>query len=396
MIPGRIFVRSATFTEMAFPNFLVGVEVAWRMQKEIPHAVVLDQYANVYNPLAHYQATAAEIIEDVRSTVSVAGRARASSVDRFIDDSSMMAGLPTTIASSDLSQDTANNAMDDFIDDSSMMAGLPTTIANSPSSSKNNGVMMNSDAEKENVAPPSPASSRNSKIRPRGNTFDKLVNGSSKVNGLPTTQGSRAVKKNGMGNGTITAPPRPSTGKVDVLVAGAGTGGSISGISKRLKEEWNDVIVVGIDPIGSILAQPESLNALKEGESTYYAVEGIGKFPDSPVWSDIWRGLTNKAVLYSGYEFIPQVLDRSLVDTWQKVNDEASFDMTRRIIRTEGLLIGGSSGCAMAGAIEYLTNTAEGRRIAQQEGANVVVIMPDRCGRLQSLHNSWLSLSVCL
>ena len=79
-----------------------------------------------------------------------------------------------------------------------------------------------------------------------------------------------------------------------------------------------------------------------------------------------------------GYEFIPSVLDRSLIDNWLKVNDASSFEMTRKIIRAEGMLVGGSSGCAMAGAVDFLKNTEKGKKIAQQVGANVVVIMPDR------------------
>lgn len=73
---------------------------------------------------------------------------------------------------------------------------------------------------------------------------------------------------------------RTSSGQVDLLVAGAGTGGSISGISKRLKEEWpgeEGAKVLGVDPVGSLLALPASLNELKEGQSSFYAVEGIGE-----------------------------------------------------------------------------------------------------------------------
>lgn len=79
----------------------------------------------------------------------------------------------------------------------------------------------------------------------------------------------------------------------------------------------------------------------------------------------------------SGYDFVPEVLDRSLIDSWVKVNDTKAFAMARQLIRTEGLLIGGSSGCAMAGTIDYLTNTEEGKKLAETPGANVVVIMPD-------------------
>jgi cystathionine beta-synthase len=69
---------------------------------------------------------------------------------------------------------------------------------------------------------------------------------------------------------------RPTTGRVDLLVAGAGTGGTISGIAKRLKEHDSRTRVLGVDPIGSILARPESLNVLPKGSNGMYAVEGIG------------------------------------------------------------------------------------------------------------------------
>ena len=78
-----------------------------------------------------------------------------------------------------------------------------------------------------------------------------------------------------------------------------------------------------------------------------------------------------------GYDFIPQVLDRKLVDSWIKVDDKQAFEMARKLIRAEGLLIGGSSGSNMAGAVEYLTETEAGKAIAATEGKNVVVLMPD-------------------
>lgn len=70
-------------------------------------------------------------------------------------------------------------------------------------------------------------------------------------------------------------------------------------------------------------------------------------------------------------------MDRSLVDTWIKISDDQAFSMARKLIRTEGLLVGGSSGCAMAGALEYLTHDPEGKKIGQTPGKNIVVIMPD-------------------
>jgi cystathionine beta-synthase len=68
----------------------------------------------------------------------------------------------------------------------------------------------------------------------------------------------------------------PSSGRVDLLVAGAGTGGTISGIAKRLKEHDPQTKVLGVDPIGSVLARPATLNVLPEGSNGLYAVEGVG------------------------------------------------------------------------------------------------------------------------
>ncbi|CAB1328968.1 unnamed protein product [Coregonus sp. 'balchen'] len=91
-------------------------------------------------------------------------------------------------------------------------------------------------------------------------------------------------------------------GKVDMLVAGAGTGGTITGIARKLKERCPNIKIVGVDPEGSILAEPEELNMT---DKTQYEVEGIG------------------------YDFIPTVLDRSVIDTWYKSNDEESFAMSK-------------------------------------------------------------------
>lgn len=134
-------------------------------------------------------------------------------------------------------------------------------------------------------------------------------------------------------------------GKVDVVICGAGTGGTVTGIAKGLKRHNPGVEIVGVDPIGSVLALPESLNEM-EGE---YKVEGIG------------------------YDFVPEVLDRTAPDTWIKTGDGDSFRLARRIVREEGLLCGGSSGSTIV-ALEQLLKT---RPELNKEGVTIVVIFPD-------------------
>lgn len=126
-------------------------------------------------------------------------------------------------------------------------------------------------------------------------------------------------------------------GELDYLVMTAGTGGTITGVAKRVKEAIPSVKVIGVDPVGSILAGP--------GEVGSYKVEGIG------------------------YDFIPDVLDRSIVDEWIKSEDRDSFLMSRKLIRQEGILCGGSSGSAMWAAVEVAKRYGPDKRI--------VTILPD-------------------
>jgi len=148
-------------------------------------------------------------------------------------------------------------------------------------------------------------------------------------------------------------------GRVDMVVVGAGTGGTITGIARRLREVLGErVKIVGVDPQGSILAEPSALNAKGCGES--YLVEGIG------------------------YDFVPPVLDRSLVDEWIKTDDASAFKMARRLIREEGLLCGGSSGAAMHAALLAAAHLGAGKR--------VVVILPDSTRNYMSkfLTDEWM------
>ncbi|XP_061395204.1 cystathionine beta-synthase-like [Musca vetustissima] len=130
--------------------------------------------------------------------------------------------------------------------------------------------------------------------------------------------------------------------KVDMVVCGAGTGGTITGVARKIKEELPSCQIVGVDPFGSVLARPETLN---KTDIQSYEVEGIG------------------------YVFTPTVMDHSVIDVWAKITDKDCFPMSRRLIAEEGLLCGGSSGGAMAAALRFAKNLKEGQRC--------VVILPD-------------------
>eukprot|EP01083_Nonionella_stella_P057342 150565_1 len=149
-------------------------------------------------------------------------------------------------------------------------------------------------------------------------------------------------------DGTAEEIIKQCNGKIDMIVLTAGTGGTITGIAGKLKEKLPKCIVVGVDPKGSILAQPETLN----GPITSYHVEGIG------------------------YDFVPQVLQRRLVDYWVKTDDQESFHWSRRLIREEGLLCGGSSGSCMAGAMRAIRELHEKTGI-NAKGKRVVMLLPD-------------------
>ena len=126
-------------------------------------------------------------------------------------------------------------------------------------------------------------------------------------------------------------------GELDACVLTAGTGGTITGIARALKEANPKIKIIGVDPVGSILSGP--------GEIGSYKVEGIG------------------------YDFIPDVLDRDLIDEWIKSEDRESFLMARRLVRQEGLLCGGSSGSAAWAAVQVAERMGPGKRI--------VTLLPD-------------------
>lgn len=138
----------------------------------------------------------------------------------------------------------------------------------------------------------------------------------------------------------------------DVVVVGAGTGGTITGVARGLKKVNPKVRIVGADPEGSILGGGTEVHS--------YHVEGIG------------------------YDFFPDVLDVKLVDEWVKTTDAPSFAWARRAIREEGLLCGGSSGTAL------MAFDAVAARIPA--GSTCVVLLPDgiRNYMTKMMDNAWL------
>jgi cystathionine beta-synthase len=142
-------------------------------------------------------------------------------------------------------------------------------------------------------------------------------------------------------------------GRVDVLVVGVGTGGTVTGTGRYLKEQKPDLMIVGADPEGSLFSAPDQ-------PARPYLTEGIGE--------DFW----------------PETFDPSLVDRWVRVSDRDSLLTARAITRQEGILVGGSSGTALFAALQVAKELPEDKLI--------VVIFPDT-GRnyLSKLYSdSWM------
>ena len=124
---------------------------------------------------------------------------------------------------------------------------------------------------------------------------------------------------------------------LDMVVISVGTGGTITGVAKRLKEAIPKIKIIGADPVGSILGGGNEISS--------YLVEGIG------------------------YDFIPDVLDNSLIDQYIKTEDQESFIMARRLIKEEGLLCGGSCGATMVAALSAAS--------ILEDGQNCLLILAD-------------------
>lgn len=148
-----------------------------------------------------------------------------------------------------------------------------------------------------------------------------------------------------------------------MIVMGVGTGGVVTGIGRKIKEKLPNCMVVGVDPEGSIMALPDSIN---KTNTTFWEVEGIG------------------------HDWLPDVLDRSVVDKWIKCNDNETFNMARRIIKDEGLLVGGSCGAALVGAIKAIKEVGLGK------GKRCVILLPDSVRNYMTkfLSDQWMHVII--
>ena len=151
-------------------------------------------------------------------------------------------------------------------------------------------------------------------------------------------------------------------GQIDVLVAGAGSGGTLIGIASYLKAQNPNIKIVLADPIGSILGG---------GEEGTYHIEGIGN------------------------HFIPSIFDRHYIDEVEKISDEEAFYYVQLLGKKEGVLVGSSSGAALAAAMKQAYKLHAKHPTPSSKPFNIVTIFPDRSDRYfsQNLYNFDMNLS---
>jgi cystathionine beta-synthase len=149
-------------------------------------------------------------------------------------------------------------------------------------------------------------------------------------------------------------------GKVTHFVAGVGTGGTISGTAKYLKEKNPNIKIWGIDTYGSVFKKYHETGEFDTKEIYPYITEGIGE------------------------DILPANVDFSLIDAFEKVSDKDSFIMTRRLVREEGILGGNSAGAAMAGVLQLKDHF--------KKDDVIVVLVPDHASRYvgKAFNDDWM------
>ena len=147
-------------------------------------------------------------------------------------------------------------------------------------------------------------------------------------------------------------------GEFDVFVSGMGTGGTLSGCGRYLKEKMPHLQIVGVDPVGSLYYEYVKTGRMTKAFSYY--VEGIGE------------------------DFLPSTMNLDILDDIVQVDDLECFMMTREIVRREGIFVGGSCGAAVMGAIKYARTLKEPKRI--------LVLLPDNAQKYLSkiFNDEWM------
>lgn len=159
----------------------------------------------------------------------------------------------------------------------------------------------------------------------------------------------------------VTGPEiwRQTAGEIDVFCAGVGTGGTLSGVAKFLKEKKSDIKIICADPIGSILSDLHQYGKVVDPPGSW-KVEGVGE------------------------DMLPDNCHLDLFDSFEKVNDQDSFDMTRRLVMEEGLCVGPSGALILVAAMNYAKKLTK--------PSNIVLVLPDsgKAYLSKAFNDKWL------